>query len=261
MAAAHPSAASLVPPSSLVPWRRLLVRDPRASPSQLRGQPRCRTTPPTLTTPRDVPPPSLHRAGILSTGAPRAEISGCARFEDAANGLVLALRFGPLTTESAAGEASLQRSDALCGVVCRTRDGWSGAAPLDPAALPRLKADCGSGLTGKALRSLSLTSSKAGAALEGWGYLEGSVPLAACRGNWLSHLDWDGERVWTLAEEERGEWAPEEDPLPSDCRFRRDLAALRGAEADMGAAQMAKELLETLQRQDAKLRKAGRAKA
>ncbi|KAL6769012.1 hypothetical protein ACKKBF_B17130 [Auxenochlorella protothecoides x Auxenochlorella symbiontica] len=200
--------------------------------------------------------------GILGTGVPRAEISGTARFEDAANGLVLALRFGPLTAESAGGEAALQRSDTLCGIVCRTPDGWSGAPPLDTAALPRPKADAGSGLTGKALRSLSLSgSSKGGDALEAWGYPRGAVPLSACRGNWLSHLDWDGERAWVLAEEERGEWAPEAAPLPSDCRFRRDLAALRGGSADLAAAQVAKELLETLQRQDAKQRKAGRAKA
>ena len=33
-------------------------------------------------------------------------------------------------------------------------------------------------------------------------------------------------RWWTLAEEARQEWEPEAHPLPSDCRYREDLALL-----------------------------------
>ncbi len=59
-------------------------------------------------------------------------------------------------------------------------------------------------------------------------------------------------RYWTLLEELHEEWQPEKDPLPSDCRFRRDLALL--AAGDVKGAQVAKEALEQQQRQDAKLR-------
>lgn len=59
-------------------------------------------------------------------------------------------------------------------------------------------------------------------------------------------------RYWTLLEEPHEEWQPEEDPLPSDCRYRRDLALL--AAGDVKGAQAAKEALEQQQRQDAKLR-------
>lgn len=51
------------------------------------------------------------------------------------------------------------------------------------------------------------------------------------------------------------EWEPVPHPLPSDCRYRDDLAAL--AAGDVKAAQAAKEALEQRQRADAKLRKAG----
>ncbi len=51
------------------------------------------------------------------------------------------------------------------------------------------------------------------------------------------------------------EWEPVPHPLPSDCRYREDLAAL--AAGDVKAAQAAKEALEQRQRADAKLRKAG----
>lgn len=81
------------------------------------------------------------------------------------------------------------------------------------------------------------------------------LQVARCTGNWLSHLDWGGERWWTLAEEPAIEWQPAPAPLPSDCRFRQDLALL--AAGDVKGAQAAKEALEQRQRADAKLRKEG----
>ena len=80
------------------------------------------------------------------------------------------------------------------------------------------------------------------------------VEVAQCTGNWLSHLDWGEERWWTLVEEPAVEWQPVAAPLPSDCRYREDLALL--AAGDVRAAQAAKEALEQRQRADAKLRKA-----
>jgi len=99
--------------------------------------------------------------------------------------------------------------------------------------------------------------------------------LATCSGNWLSHLDWDGRRAWTLAEEVPAAWEPlhkEAAALPSDAGKRSDLRALAAAfdavgdggitadPAGVSAAQKAKEVLEVAQRADAKLRKEGRAK-
>lgn len=49
-------------------------------------------------------------------------------------------------------------------------------------------------------------------------------------GNWLSHLNFDGQRYWTLAEDESTSWIPEPNPLPSDARFREDLIALAAAD-------------------------------
>ena len=110
--------------------------------------------------------------------------------------------------------------------------------------------------------------------------------LATCSGNWLSHLDWDGRRAWTLAEEVAATWEPLTTtasaspskaqttlPLPSDAGNRSDLRALAAAfdavgdggitadPAGVSAAQRAKEVLEVAQRADAKLRKEGRALA
>lgn len=79
------------------------------------------------------------------------------------------------------------------------------------------------------------------------------VEVARCTGNWLSHLDWGDRRWWTLLEEPVAAWQPVPRPLPSDCRFREDLALL--AAGDVREAQRAKELLEQRQRADAKLRK------
>ena len=61
-------------------------------------------------------------------------------------------------------------------------------------------------------------------------------------------------RWWTLLEEAAVEWQPVESPLPSDSRYRRDLALL--AEGEVKQAHVAKEVLEQRQRADAKLRKA-----
>ena len=48
---------------------------------------------------------------------------------------------------------------------------------------------------------------------------------------------------------------PVPDPLPSDCRYREDLVALKAG--DLERAQRAKEYLENVQRYCAKLRKQG----
>ena len=62
-------------------------------------------------------------------------------------------------------------------------------------------------------------------------------------------------RMWTLASETPTRWRAVDEPLPSDCSRRQDLLALAQG-ADMKQAQHTKELMENLQREDAKLRKA-----
>ena len=62
-------------------------------------------------------------------------------------------------------------------------------------------------------------------------------------------------RMWTLTEERPAKWQPTTESLPSDCRRRHDLVALQQGQ-DPKQAQSTKELLENLQRSDAKLRKA-----
>jgi hypothetical protein len=77
--------------------------------------------------------------------------------------------------------------------------------------------------------------------------------VSTLEGSWLSHLDFDEKRYWSLTEETPDEWCPVASPLTSDCRFRKDLAALSEGR-DIKEVQVAKEELEHLQRSDAKLR-------
>lgn len=78
------------------------------------------------------------------------------------------------------------------------------------------------------------------------------VAIAKIQGSWLSHLDFDEERYWTLKEEVVDCWTPIADPLPSDCRYREDLVWL--SRGDLDRAQEWKCTLEHLQRADKKLR-------
>lgn len=80
--------------------------------------------------------------------------------------------------------------------------------------------------------------------------------MMGLEGSWLSHLNAGGERLWTWATEVCKRFSPVETPLPSDSRFRQDLAALR--EGDMAEAGRWKVLLEQQQRADKALRETGR---
>jgi len=81
------------------------------------------------------------------------------------------------------------------------------------------------------------------------------VALAQVDGIWLTHLDVDGKRIWARDRQPTHRPRPVDNPLPSDCRYRGDLIALKGG--DMAEAQLAKEAMERDQRRDAKLRKEG----
>jgi len=77
--------------------------------------------------------------------------------------------------------------------------------------------------------------------------------LARVEGSWLSHLNIDGQRYWTLATERPDTWQPASaGVLPSDARFRNDLVVLK--DGDVKGSQQWKELLENVQRRDKKLR-------
>eukprot|EP01087_Luapelamoeba_hula_P013720 TRINITY_DN3940_c0_g1_i1.p1 TRINITY_DN3940_c0_g1~~TRINITY_DN3940_c0_g1_i1.p1 ORF type:complete len:369 (-),score=56.19 TRINITY_DN3940_c0_g1_i1:641-1747(-) len=81
--------------------------------------------------------------------------------------------------------------------------------------------------------------------------------LSTIEGSWLTHLDFDGARFWTLADDAPCDLVPIDDPLPSDCRYRADLQTLLSGDDD--GAQKAKVTLEVKQRTEAKLRAEGRA--
>lgn len=78
------------------------------------------------------------------------------------------------------------------------------------------------------------------------------VALATFDGNWITHLDCDGERLWTPTMHCVRATSFER-KLPSDASLRPDCQAV--AARDWPRAQKAKEILENKQRADAKLRK------
>lgn len=234
--------------------------------------------------------PTYELRGLIGTGVAHGDVSGTARFEDAAHGLTVTLRFGALDPATVGDDPLLARGDALCGVMERAlprgeepAHATAGSAPrrapflrrakgevakraaLPAELIPRLKADNSTStyLTGKAMRglalmrgSLSAASAASSASDADRAAATAAVPIAACTGNWLAFLDWDGERFWTLDRDRPGAWDPDPGALPSDCRYRQDLVDLIAG--DFSTAQATKERMEQEQRHDAKLRKAGR---
>ena len=47
------------------------------------------------------------------------------------------------------------------------------------------------------------------------------VAVAAIEGSWLSHINIDGARYWSITKEVPDAWRPVPDPLPSDSRYRQ----------------------------------------
>jgi len=80
---------------------------------------------------------------------------------------------------------------------------------------------------------------------------KGDNTISNIEGSWLSHLDFDGTRLWDLKMPADGV-IPEPNPLPSDSRNRADLKALN--EGDMERAKDSKVALEERQRFEKKLR-------
>lgn len=83
-------------------------------------------------------------------------------------------------------------------------------------------------------------------------WIKNAKVVCKLEGSWLAYLDIDNQRVWTLRDSHPDSWTPVQDPLPSDSRYRQDLAMV--AQGDLKAAQEWKEKLEHRQRADKKLR-------
>jgi len=197
--------------------------------------------------------PTYYLRGLLYTAMPRADMVGSAIFLDKKNKIQGEVLFGKVAGMEE--EPLLQRADSVLCTVYQV----SIPDPLrDPSPQPStssstfdsiLKRPSLSGLPGF---SSILSRSDAQAAPPA--PVKGRV-LVTGTGNWLSHLDWSGERAWTLMSEPSDKWGPVPNPLPSDSRLRKDLRAL--ADGDLVEAQAAKEELENRQREDAKLRRHG----
>jgi len=209
--------------------------------------------------------PAYYIRGLLYTSTPRAEVGGTAEFIDRKNGLKGVINLGKV--EGAAPGSLLARPDGVSGTIYRTSSGQGTSQSGAPQTANVCSDEGASGsnyipsrpkssLSGRSILRMALrpTASFHGSVSDGEETVV-RIPVARCQGNWLSHLDWDGQRMWTLHEEPVHEWIPNPDPLPSDCRFREDLRRL--AEGDVDGAQAAKESLENMQRADAKLRKIG----
>ena len=88
--------------------------------------------------------------------------------------------------------------------------------------------------------------------------------LAQGQGNWLSHISFDGEITWRIEEEiplwlERGDRMSDGSIiLPSDTDLRDDVPLMEAK--NWQVAEHIKNKMETLQRNDAKMRKAAVAK-
>lgn len=199
----------------------------------------------------DVDYPHYYIKSLLTGSAPRAEVGGKATFIDAANNLRSEVTFGK--HEGGFIHPHLyHRNDAVQGAIYK----------MIPADRPLKQAPqaastgWGGGLSlSKIGRSFSLVS---GSGSDDENAFYGTLEkLATCKGNWLSHLEWQGERYWSVGDHVPLQWIPDAHPLPSDSRYREDLSALKSG--DVRNAQKHKEELENAQRADARLRKEGRS--
>jgi len=93
-------------------------------------------------------------------------------------------------------------------------------------------------------------------------YIEGTItvngePVSQMTGTYLGYLEFDGKRYWDYRYTQPFECKIAKSPLASDFQYRPDKALLGLGQYD--AAQKEKEVLEHVQRTDAKLRKAYKA--
>ena len=227
--------------------------------------------------------PHYNIKGLLYSDSPRAEITGIAEFMDKENGLLAILHFGG--SQYTTSNELLRRTDAVFGSL------YSISHPDNKTYDSKLSSGLNSNLEysieanptnmvgrfrmsrkndnsapdfskrAPSSESLSTVTVHTGKSYDAVGEIQmmatdaGKTLVSTLRGNWLSYVDWDDQRFWTLAEDEPLEWHDDVRPLPSDSRYREDLQAL--VAGDIEAAQTAKSMLEDQQRADAKARKAG----
>ncbi|EFA85771.1 oxysterol binding family protein [Heterostelium album PN500] len=79
--------------------------------------------------------------------------------------------------------------------------------------------------------------------------------ICSFEGSWLTHLSFDNTVYWDIKMVPPG-IVYEENPLPTDCRFREDLRYLKEGNTDK--AKEYKSIVEERQRAEAKLRKEGK---
>lgn len=83
-------------------------------------------------------------------------------------------------------------------------------------------------------------------------YLDMEQEIGVIEGSWLDNLVIGNEEIWNINKMNPVRQIPEENPLPSDCRFREDLLYLKTN--DLKLADKWKVLLEVRQRYEKKLR-------
>lgn len=76
--------------------------------------------------------------------------------------------------------------------------------------------------------------------------------LCKIKGEWTSHVEFDGKRYWDIEKDKPFLLEYEENPLPSDCNYRDDVILMRMG--NRPAAQLKKNEGENSQRYDKKLR-------
>eukprot|EP00698_Gefionella_okellyi_P001183 TRINITY_DN1109_c0_g1_i2.p1 TRINITY_DN1109_c0_g1~~TRINITY_DN1109_c0_g1_i2.p1 ORF type:complete len:266 (+),score=49.05 TRINITY_DN1109_c0_g1_i2:414-1211(+) len=99
--------------------------------------------------------------------------------------------------------------------------------------------------------------------LMGSGKTQKKEVISRAEGTWLGGLDFDGKRYWDIrqhgdSQKKEPTPVPDSEVLKSDSRFRTDLIAL--AKGDLREASEQKHVLEEIQREEARLRKEGRAR-
>jgi hypothetical protein len=76
--------------------------------------------------------------------------------------------------------------------------------------------------------------------------------VSRLKGEWTSHVEFDGKRYWDIEKEKPYLLEYEENPLPSDCNYREDVILMRMG--NRPAAQLKKNEGENSQRYDKKLK-------
>eukprot|EP00958_Prasinococcus_capsulatus_P004019 scaffold375_cov378-Prasinococcus_capsulatus_cf.AAC.24 len=189
-------------------------------------------------------------------GTPKGEIEGCASLVDMQNGLICEfdIRWGQLRDPTEAVLRSRFRKAEFCGVLAVLKA--SPGTIRKAVFVSDEDKEAAASQASKKRFYWSFKKEKMTDVPEGhppvkqaFGHSRKSahkeVPcveqygdiIAEFSGSWLSHIDFDSERFWTLNQCKSYRAIPSEKPLPSDSRFRKDLQLLKegsGSKGDMG---------------------------